>query len=69
MSELCRDEDEEGEGVEGKGGHGGIKEKAREGVVEMMGGVGVDDGGEGWISLVLERSLNAGGSGDSILVL
>ena len=45
------------------------EKKGREGVVEMMGGVGVDDGDEGWISLVLERSLNAGGSGDSILVL
>ena len=40
------------------------REKGREGVVEMMGGVGVDDGGEGWISSVLERSLNAGGSRD-----
>ena len=45
------------------------EKKGREGVVEMMGGVGVDDGGEGWISLVLERSLNAGGSGDSRLEL
>ena len=60
MSELCRDE--EGEGVDGEGGHGGIEENCCERGVEMMGVVGVDDGGEGRILLIFKRSLNAGGS-------
>ena len=41
--------DGERERVDGEGTHGGIEKKGR---VEMMGGVGVDDGGKGRFLLI-----------------